>query len=297
MITKAIILAGGTGSRLFPATRVTSKQLLPVYDKPMIYYPLSTLMLAGINNILVITSPEDASRYRALLGDGSGLGMHISYTVQDEPRGLAEAFILGKEFIDDDPVALILGDNIFYGEGLGGLLREAASLRTGARVFAYYVNDPERYGVVHFDESGKALGIEEKPTKPKSSYAVTGLYFYDASVCDYAESLTPSERGELEITDINALYLEDGKLDVTIFGRGTAWLDTGTHDSLLDASNYIATIEKRQGLKISCPEEIAYRQGWITAEQLLAAAQQLGASGYRDYLHRILEPTGLYISQ
>ena len=297
MIRKAIILAGGSGSRLFPATMSTCKQLVPVYDKPMIYYPLSTLMLAGMDQVLIITAPDEQNRFQRLLGDGSQWGMNIQYAIQTEPRGLAEAFILGESFIDGDAVALILGDNIFYGEGMSGALRDAAQLSEGARVFAYYVTDPERYGVVNFDDKGRALDIQEKPTDPKSSYAVTGLYFYDSEVCSLARSLRPSARGELEITDLNAIYLKREMLDVSILGRGIAWLDTGTHDSLLDACNYIATIEKRQGLKIACPEEIAFRQGWIDRAQLETLAGRLGKSGYGKYLLRLLDPSMQYISE
>ncbi|MEL7447570.1 MAG: glucose-1-phosphate thymidylyltransferase RfbA [Pseudomonadota bacterium] len=297
MIRKAIILAGGSGSRLFPATLGVSKQLIPVYDKPMVYYPLTTLMLAGIDHVLVITTPVEQNRFRELLGDGSQWGMRIEYAVQDQPRGLAEAFIIGESFVDGDPVALILGDNIFYGEGLGTTLRNAARHDEGACVFAYYVNDPERYGVVSFDEAGRVQTIEEKPARPKSSYAITGLYFYDARVCDFAGKLEPSARGELEITDLNAMYLEQGALDVTILGRGTAWLDTGTHASLLDAGNFIATIEKRQHLKVACPEEIAYRQGWIDEAALKALAARFEKTDYGRYLQRLLEPGNQYISQ
>jgi glucose-1-phosphate thymidylyltransferase len=274
-----------------------SKQLMPIYDKPMIYYPLSTLMLAGIDQVLVITAPEEQSRFQRLLGDGSQWGMSLQYAIQPEPRGLAEAFIIGESFIDGDPVALILGDNIFYGESLSAMLRNAAQLSSGARVFAYYVTDPERYGVVNFDDSGRALDIQEKPANPRSSYAVTGLYFYDSNVCSLAHSLRPSQRGELEITDLNSIYLERGELEVSILGRGTAWLDTGTHESLLDAGNFIATIENRQGLKIACPEEIAFRQGWIDKAQLQELASQLENTVYGEYLSRLLDPSGQYISQ
>ena len=297
MIRKAIILAGGSGSRLFPATMSTCKQLVPVYDKPMIYYPLSTLMLAGIDQVLIITAPDEQDRFQRLLEDGSQLGMNIQYAIQTEPRGLAEAFIIGESFIDGDAVALILGDNIFYGEGMSAALRDATQLSEGARVFAYYVTDPERYGVVNFDDKGRALDIQEKPANPKSSYAVTGLYFYDSEVCSLARSLRPSARGELEITDLNAIYLKREMLDVSILGRGIAWLDTGTHDSLLDACNYIATIEKRQGLKIACPEEIAYRQGWIDEAQLKTLAGRLDNSGYGKYLLQLLDPSLQYISE
>jgi glucose-1-phosphate thymidylyltransferase len=263
----------------------------------MIYYPLSTLMLAGIDQVLVITAPEEQSRFQRLLGDGSQWGMSLQYAIQPEPRGLAEAFIIGESFIDGDPVALILGDNIFYGESLSAMLRNAAQLSSGARVFAYYVTDPERYGVVNFDDSGRALDIQEKPANPRSSYAVTGLYFYDSNVCSLAHSLRPSQRGELEITDLNSIYLERGELEVSILGRGTAWLDTGTHESLLDAGNFIATIENRQGLKIACPEEIAFRQGWIDKAQLQELASQLENTVYGEYLSRLLDPSGQYISQ
>jgi glucose-1-phosphate thymidylyltransferase len=286
---KGIILAGGSGTRLHPATLAISKQLLPVYDKPMVYYPLSTLMLAGIRDILLISTPQDTPRFEALLGDGSKWGINLSYCVQPSPDGLAQAFILGKDFIDGHPSALVLGDNIFYGHDLQGLLRSAADKPSGASVFAYHVQDPERYGVVTFDADRHAKSIEEKPKVPQSNYAVTGLYFYDEQVCDIAASIKPSARGELEITDVNARYLSQQQLDVEIMGRGYAWLDTGTHDSLLDAGQFIATLEKRQGLKVACPEEIAYRSGWISAEQLDAMAQPMLKNGYGQYLLKVLK--------
>lgn len=284
---KGIILAGGSGTRLYPITRGISKQLIPVYDKPMIYYPLSTLMLAGIRDVLIISTPEYTGLFEELLGDGSDIGMNFSYKVQAEPNGLAEAFILGKDFIGSDSVCLVLGDNIYYGSGLSKLLQEAAAKKTGATVFGYHVNDPERFGVVEFDQEQHALSIEEKPTHPKSNYAVTGLYFYDNDVVDIAENLQPSDRGELEITDINKEYLKRGKLDVKLMGRGYAWLDTGTHDSMLEAASFISTIQKRQNLKVSCLEEIAYRQGWISKDQLVELAQPMKKNDYGQYLLRI----------
>ncbi|WP_056986936.1 glucose-1-phosphate thymidylyltransferase RfbA [Ligilactobacillus equi] len=286
---KGIILAGGSGTRLYPITKGISKQLIPVYDKPMIYYPLSTLMLAGIKDILVISTPEYTPLFEQLLGDGSDFGINLSYKVQDAPNGLAEAFILGKEFIGDDSVCLVLGDNIYYGDGLSKQLQEAAKKESGATVFGYHVNDPERFGVVEFDEEMHALSIEEKPTQPKSNYAVTGLYFYDNDVVEIAENLEPSERGELEITDVNKAYLERGKLDVKLMGRGYAWLDTGTHDSMLEAASFISTIQKRQNLKVACLEEIAYRMGWISRERLVELAQPLKKNDYGQYMLRIAE--------
>jgi glucose-1-phosphate thymidylyltransferase len=284
-------LAGGSGTRLHPATLAVSKQLLPVYDKPMIYYPLSTLMLAGIRDILVISTPQDTPRFEALLGDGSKWGLNLSYCVQPTPDGLAQAFILGRNFVGNHASALVLGDNIFYGHDLHAVVRRAAGKDVGATVFAYHVNDPERYGVIEFDAHKNALSIEEKPIAPKSHYAVTGLYFYDNQVCDIATSIRPSARGELEITAVNQCYLKANKLSVEIMGRGHAWLDTGTHDSLLDAGQFIATLEKRQGLKVSCPEEIAYRSGWISADDLERQAQPLLKNGYGQYLLQILKET------
>lgn len=284
---KGIILAGGSGTRLYPLTKVVSKQLLPVYDKPMIYYPLSVLMLAGIKDILIISTPEDTERFEQILGDGSDLGMNFTYKIQPHPGGLAQAFILGDEFIGDDNVALVLGDNIFYGHGLTELLKRAAARETGATVFGYYVNDPERFGVVEFDESGKAVSIEEKPELPKSNYAVTGLYFYDNRVVNIAKSIKPSPRGELEITDINKAYLEMGELNVELLGRGYAWLDTGTHASLLEASQFIETVEKRQSLKIACLEEIAYKMGYISKEKLIELAEPLKKNQYGQYLIKV----------
>lgn len=286
---KGIILAGGSGTRLYPITRGISKQLIPVYDKPMIYYPLSTLMLAGIRDVLIISTPEYTGLFEELLGDGSDFGMKFFYKVQAQPNGLAEAFILGKDFIGSDSVCLVLGDNIYYGSGLSQLLQEAAAKTSGATVFGYHVNDPERFGVVEFDKDKHALSIEEKPEHPKSNYAVTGLYFYDNDVVNIAENLQPSARGELEITDINKEYLRRGNLDVKLMGRGYAWLDTGTHDSMLEAASFISTIQKRQNLKVSCLEEIAYRQGWISKEKLITLAKPMKKNDYGQYLLRIAE--------
>jgi len=288
MQRKGIILAGGSGTRLHPATLSISKQLLPVFDKPMVYYPLSTLMLAGIRDVLVISTPHDTPRFEAMLGDGSQWGMNLSYCVQPRPEGLAQAFVLGRDFVDNHPSALVLGDNIFYGHDFAALLRRSMARPSGATVFAYHVHDPQRYGVVQFDAEKRAISIEEKPSTPKSNYAVTGLYFYDEQVCDIAAGIRPSARGELEITDVNARYLEQGSLNVEIMGRGYAWLDTGTHDTLLEASQFIATLEKRQGLKVACPEEIAYRAGWIDAAQLESLAEPMSKNGYGQYLLRLL---------
>lgn len=286
---KGIILAGGSGTRLYPLTKATSKQLMPIYDKPMIYYPMSTLMLAGIKDVLIISTPDDTPRFEQLFGNGSEIGMNLEYKIQDQPNGLAEAFIIGEDFIGKESVCLILGDNIYYGGGLSKLLQRAAEKESGATVFGYHVNDPERFGVVEFDDDMKALSIEEKPEKAKSNYAVTGLYFYDNKVVEIAKSIQPSHRGELEITDINKAYLESGELDVEVMGRGYAWLDTGTHESLLEAGTFIETIEKRQNLKVACLEEIAYRMGYISHEQLIELAQPLKKNGYGQYLLRIAE--------
>ena len=287
-LRKGIILAGGTGSRLFPITNGVCKQLLPVYDKPMIYYPLSTLMLAGVRDILIITTPEDLENFKKLLGEGNNLGINLHYEIQDKPQGLAQAFLIGENFLDGSPSIMILGDNLFYGKGFVNQLK-AASSRKNSTIFAYPVSDPERYGIVDFDKDGKVKSIEEKPIQPKSKYAITGLYFYDESVVEKAKLVTPSDRGELEISDLNKFYLEEGTLNVELFNRGMAWLDTGTTDSLLDASSFIKTIESRQGLKISCPEEIAWRNGWISDEELIELSQPLKKSGYGRYLINLLE--------
>ena len=292
---KGIILAGGSGTRLYPLTRVTSKQLLPIYDKPMIYYPLSVLMDAGIRDILIISTPTDTPRFQELLGDGESFGLHLQYAVQPSPDGLAQAFLIGEEFIGGEPVAMILGDNIFSGRGFREILKKAVAKEHGATVFGYYVDDPERFGIVEFDESGKAISIEEKPEKPKSNYCVTGLYFYDNKVVEYAKSLKPSKRGELEITDLNRIYLEKGELDVALLGQGFTWLDTGTHESLVDATNFVCTIETHEHRKIACLEEIAYRNGWISREKVLEAYELLKKNEYGKYLKDVLD--GKYIEE
>lgn len=292
---KGIILAGGSGTRLYPLTKVTSKQLLPIYDKPMIYYPLSVLMNAGIRDILIISTPDDTPRFQALLGDGHQFGVHLSYAVQPSPDGLAQAFIIGADFIGDDSVAMVLGDNIFHGQGLKKRLRAAAAKEKGATVFGYYVDDPERFGIVEFDDKGRAISIEEKPVKPKSNYCVTGLYFYDNRVVEYAKNLKPSARGELEITDLNRIYLENGELDVTLLGQGFTWLDTGTHESLVEATNFVKTIETHQHRKIACLEEIAYLNGWITKEEVLETYEILKKNQYGQYLKDVLD--GKYIDK
>lgn len=293
-MTKGIILAGGSGTRLYPLTMVTSKQLLPIYDKPMIYYPLSTLMLAGIRDILIISTPQDLPNFEKLLGDGSRYGINLSYKIQESPDGLAQAFILGEEFIGNDNCAMILGDNIFHGNGLTNQLKKAIENKGRATIFGYYVDDPERFGVAEFDENGQVISLEEKPDKPKSNYAVTGLYFYDNNVIKYAKNLRPSQRGELEITDLNKKYLEQGKLDVITLGRGYGWLDTGTIDSFFDASEYIRVIERRQGLKVACLEEISYKNGWITKEELLKSAELYGKSPYGQHLKNVAEGKVIY---
>lgn len=290
---KGIVLAGGSGTRLFPATRGLSKQLLPIYDKPMIYYPLSVLMLAGIRDVLIISTPDDLPGYQRLLGDGSSFGIALSYAIQPSPDGLAQAFIIGADFIGNDRVCLVLGDNIFYGQSFGTQLKAAAERETGATVFGYHVSDPERFGVVEFDNTGRAISIEEKPTKPKSNYAVTGLYFYDRDIVDIARAVKPSARGELEITDVNNAYLQRGDLKVELLGRGFAWLDTGTHDSLMEAGSFVQTIEKRQGLKVACLEEIGYRNGWLSKDRLLAEAHALKKTGYGQYLLQVAHESSL----